>query len=115
MCESSLRVFSQCRLNRLEYLWNFPLFPVPDLIILEILSAIEFFLCEEETLYAAAYFSGTINRHIYSAVLFLSNFYFSRAIIFKFFLIMFSIFWRSVLGLGADTSGVEALEPGRVD
>ena len=57
-------------LNRLDYLWNFPIFPVPDVIILEILSAIEFFLCEEETLYAATYFSGTINRRIFSAVIF---------------------------------------------
>lgn len=56
--------------NSMDCLWNFTFFPVPDLIILEILSAIEFFLCEKETLYAETYVSDTINRHIFSAVLF---------------------------------------------
>jgi hypothetical protein len=102
-------------LNKLEYLWHFPFFRVPDLIILEILSAFEFFLCEEETFYAATYFSGAINRHIFSAVLFCPTSISQERLFLKFFLIMLSVSWRSVLFLGADTSGVDALELRRGD
>jgi hypothetical protein len=69
----------------------------------------------QHTLYAATYFSGTINRHIFSAVLFYPTCTSQERFFFLFFLIMLSISWRSVLFLGADTSGVDAVELGSVD
>jgi hypothetical protein len=83
-------------LNRLEDLWNSPFLPVPKLIVLEILSAVEFFFCEEETLYAATHYSGTINRHIFPAVLSVSNFFSSSSFFCFFFFFFFFFFSRAI-------------------